>query len=155
MLQKKKRIYLDTSVLGGCFDHTFERSSLLLIERAAQGDVELLISNVVLEELTFAPLLVRKFLKSLPKHSCIMVPVSPAARFLGQRYLAEGVVPLRCAADALHVAVATAASADLVASWNFKHLANVDRVRGFNRVNIIEGFPIIDIRNPSEIVYEE
>ena len=54
--------------------------------------------------------------------------------------------------DALHVALATVAGADVVASWNFKHIVHLDKVRGFNAVNLVEGYPPIDIRSPLELI---
>ena len=69
-----------------------------------------------------------------------------------QRYLDAGVVGPASGNDALHVAIATVARADVVASWNFKHIVHMDKVRGFNAVNLSEGSPLIDIRSPLELI---
>jgi len=59
-------------------------------------------------------------------------------------------------ADCLHIAIATIQRADILVSWNFKHIVNVTRIRGYNSVNIKLGYPIIDIRSPKEIIeYED
>ena len=54
--------------------------------------------------------------------------------------------------DAHHVALATLARADLIVSWNFKHIVHIDRIRRFNAVNLMEGHPTIEIRSPREVV---
>ena len=56
-------------------------------------------------------------------------------------------------ADATHVAAATVARADLILSWNFKHLVNYNRIRKFNGVNALKGFAQIEIRSPLEVSY--
>ena len=53
--------------------------------------------------------------------------------------------------DALHVAAATVARADLILSWNFKHIVNYQRIRRFNGVNALEGYVAIEIRSPLEL----
>lgn len=71
---------------------------------------------------------------------------------LQERYLAAGVVPESAQEDALHVAIATVHRADLVVSWNFRHIVNVERIRLFNAVNLVEGYQPIEIRSPREVV---
>ena len=43
----KPRIYLDTSVIGGCFDSEFELASRTLFEEIAQGKFLAVISEIV------------------------------------------------------------------------------------------------------------
>ena len=54
-------------------------------------------------------------------------------------------------ADAQHIAVATVARVDVLVSWNFRHIVNVDRIRGFNAVNLRVGYPLLEIRSPLEV----
>ena len=54
--------------------------------------------------------------------------------------------------DALHIANATIKKVDVVASWNFKYLVNLARIRKYNAVNLTEGYSIIEIRTPREII---
>jgi hypothetical protein len=62
--------------------------------------------------------------------------------------------PLRYAEDADHVAVAVVHKMDMVVSWNFKHLVNVHREKGFNAVNLLQGYPPVSIVNPLELIYD-
>ncbi len=57
-----------------------------------------------------------------------------------------------CLDDAHHVAIATVAKVDVIVSWNFKHIVHLDKIRGFNAVNLIEGYPTIEIRSPKELI---
>ena len=52
----------------------------------------------------------------------------------------------------MHIATATVHRADLLVSWNFKHIVNVFRVRGYNAINLRLGYPILNIHSPKEIV---
>jgi len=42
--------------------------------------------------------------------------------------------------------------ADVIASWNFRHIVHLDKIRRFNAVNMIHGYPAVEIRSPKEIV---
>ena len=67
---------------------------------------------------------------------------------LRDAYLAASVVGPSSGADAHHVALATVCRANLIVSWNFKHIVHVGKIRLFNAVNLMEGYPPIDIRSP-------
>jgi len=54
----------------------------------------------------------------------------------------------------MHVAMATVTRANLVLSWNFKHIVNYQRIQQFNSVNLANGYGLIDIRSPMEIAYD-
>lgn len=53
-------------------------------------------------------------------------------------------------ADCLHIAIATINHADFLVSWNFKHIVNVQRIRGYNSINIKKGYKQHEIRTPRE-----
>ena len=58
--------------------------------------------------------------------------------------------------DCRHIAIATLSNADILASWNFKHIVNVNRIRGYNAVNYKLGHKILEIRTPREVLnYED
>jgi hypothetical protein len=52
----------------------------------------------------------------------------------------------------LHIALATLNNADVLASWNFKHIVNLDRIRLYNSINLRFGYRLIEIRTPREIL---
>ena len=53
--------------------------------------------------------------------------------------------------DMLHIAVATVAEADVLVSWNFRHIVRLDRIRLFNSVNIELGYKQLSIYSPREV----
>lgn len=58
--------------------------------------------------------------------------------------------------DAQHIATATVHRTDVLVSWNFKHVVTLDRIRGYNSVNLREGDPMLEIRSPQEVLpYDE
>jgi hypothetical protein len=64
----------------------------------------------------------------------------------------DGVIPARYRDDALHVALAVLNNLDVVVTWNMKHLANVRRIEGINRINLAMRLPPIRIHTPEEVI---
>jgi hypothetical protein len=145
------RIYVDTSVFGGVLDEEFRAASRGLIKRAVRGEVRFLLSGLAVEELTNAPQGVKDAISSIPRQNMERVPVGAEARSLAAAYVTARVVPAASEGDALHVAAATVAGANLIVSWNFKHIVNYRRIQLFNSVNLAMGCPLIDIRSPLEL----
>ncbi len=48
--------------------------------------------------------------------------------------------------------MATIHKVDVLASWNFKHIVNLDRIKGYNSVNLKFGYSMIEIRSPKDLV---
>ena len=94
-------------------------------------------------------------LKDLPPAWQEYVILDNDALQLAQAYLREGVVTDKYLLDAQHIAVATLSRVDVMVSWNFKHIVNVNRIRLYNSVNLKLGYHLIDIRSPREVLYEE
>ena len=71
---KPRRIYIDTSVVGGCLDPEFEEASLQLFELFRAGDLVAVVSRLVLSEVRRAPPAVRAMLAGIPSaHQCCPV----------------------------------------------------------------------------------
>jgi len=58
-------------------------------------------------------------------------------------------------ADAQHIAIATVGRVDVLVSWNFRHIVNLERIHGYNSVNLRRGCPMIEIRTPREVLSDE
>lgn len=54
---------------------------------------------------------------------------------LADKYISEKVVGLTSLEDCRHIALATINRVDVLASWNFKHIVNLERIKGYNSVN--------------------
>jgi predicted nucleic acid-binding protein len=151
-----QRFYFDTSVLGGVFDEEFEEPSLQLFERVHSGAVVCLFSDLTETELLSAPFNVRQHFKSLPAACIERVLVTNEVLTLASKYVAEKVVWKTSLDDCIHIAAATIYRADILVSWNFKHIVNVYRIRGYNSVNMRANYPTLEIRSPKEIIeYED
>jgi predicted nucleic acid-binding protein len=151
MTEPRLRVYVDTSVIGGCLDKEFELPSRRLFARFRAGDFVLVLSDVTVTELGNAPSAVRDVLRQLPVESIERWPLTPEAERLAETYLEQGVIPKRIWSDAQHIAVATLAGVDVLVSWNFKHIVNFQRIRGYNAVNAKLGYPPVEIRTPQEV----
>jgi predicted nucleic acid-binding protein len=146
------RVYVDNSVIEGCFDEAFRESSRKLFARAKAGEIVVLVSDIVVRELKNAPNEVRDVLQSLP-HACVEHwSISPDVETLRNAYLIAGVVGRRSREDATHVAVATIARADAIVSWNFKHIVQLERIKGYNRVNWEMVYGVMTIVSPPALV---
>lgn len=145
-----RTFYVDTSVFGGKFDEEFAFWTNKFFERVFQSGVILLYSDVIDDELTAAPDEVIKFVKSIPDSRLQNINLNEEAIALAERYIAENVVGPSSMADCFHIAIATIQKADLLVSWNFKHIVNIERIHGYNAVNLKNGFHTLEIRNPRE-----
>ena len=150
----KFRIYIDTSVIGGCFDDEFAEYSNLLFQEFITGKKIAVVSNITLKELKQAPENVKKKFKEIPKENIEYVGLSAEAEELAQKYIENGVISSNYFLDAEHIAIATVEKVDIVVSWNFKHIVNINKIRGFNSINLKEGYQVIEIRSPMEIIDE-
>ena len=152
---KTLRIYLDTSVFGGCFDEEFARESLRLLEQIKTGKFRLVMSETVLTELAAAPALVQNVWADIPKGFIETVGSNLEVEDLRQAYLEAKVVGPASATDAEHIALATIARADMIVSWNFKHIVHYEKIAGYLSVNLRLGYGPIGIYSPKEVVSYE
>jgi len=152
----KQRFYFDTSVFGGVFDKEFEEISLQLFERVKLGKIICVFSDLTETELVNAPENVRTFFKTLPGDYLERAFVNDEILTLALKYIEEKVVGQTSFDDCVHIATATINKVDLLVSWNFKHIVNVYRIRGYNSVNLRMNYSTLEIRSPKEIIeYED
>jgi hypothetical protein len=126
-----------------------------LFEKVRQGLIVCVYSDLSITELRNAPESVKKHFGELPKEHLEFVEVTEEAFLLAEKYLEEKVVGKTSADDCRHIATATINKVDFLVSWNFKHIVNVFRIRGYNSVNLKYGYIQLDIRSPKEIVNDE
>jgi len=155
MRSEPMRIYVDTSVIGGCFDPEFEDASRKLFDLFASGEHVLVLSSVTAGELEDAPEEVRNVVDEVPERHVERIQLGPADEHLAGLYLGAGVIPRRMTADAQHIAMATLAEVDVLVSWNFKHIVNLSRIKGYNAVNLGLGHRSLEIRTPQEVLDAE
>ena len=149
------RIYIDTSVIGGCLDEEFQPWSEGLMALFCRGEAVAIVSDVTLQELMQAPKAVRELFEQLPKQSVNEVDYDDEAADLAEAYIAAGVVGRASFADAQHVAIAALHRATVLVSWNFRHIVNLNRIHAFNAVNLRRGYPQLEIRSPREVLDDD
>jgi hypothetical protein len=85
------------------------------------------------------------------KRQAELIAVSAKTEELADAYVREGAISAAMRADALHIALATVARVDVLVSWNFKHIVNLNRIHAYNAVNLKRGYPLLEIRTPREV----
>jgi hypothetical protein len=115
------RVYVDTSVLGGCFDPEFEVWSKGLLEDFRLRRFRPVLSEVTAAEVMPAPEPVRDVYAELLDLGAEVLPVTAEALNLRKEYLERGVLGSRFENDMLHIALATIGEVDVLVSWNFRH----------------------------------
>ena len=148
----RPRIYVDTSVIGGCFDNEFKEYSNQLFEEFISRDKRLVISDLVLFELEGAPENVKEVLNKVTEDNIEYVFINEESVSLANAYLKEGVIAENSLSDARHIAIASMERVDVLVSWNFKHIVNLNRIHLINSVNLKLGYPILEIRSPMEVL---
>ena len=152
----QQRIYIDTSVFGGYYDVEFAEFTIPLFDRIQKGEFKLLFSTVTQDELENAPLNVRELVRHLKIEQTEFLETTEDIIDLATEYITEKVVGKTSYADCLHIALATINRADFLISWNFKHIVNVERIRGYNSINVKNGYKQLEIRSPRELIkYED
>ena len=148
----KQRIYIDTSVVGGYFDEEFKEATQLLFNRLDKNEITFVISDLLDLELLNAPKNVRELLHNYSVDKFHRVELTEEAIKLADAYILEKVVGQTSLEDCRHIALATINRVDILASWNFKHIVNLDRIKGYNSVNLKLGYPMIEIRSPKDLI---
>ncbi|MBK8553994.1 MAG: PIN domain protein [Ignavibacteria bacterium] len=148
---KKTKIYLDTSVIGGCFDEEFSEDSIHLIEQIITGDRIGVISDITENEVSKAPAKVRDHFDSY-KQILEILKTNSQVEDLAGIYLKEKIVNEKFRNDCLHIAYSTVFQIDLLVSWNFRHIVNYDKIIRFNSVNLKNGYQPLQIYSPREVI---
>jgi predicted nucleic acid-binding protein len=150
---KQQRIYLDTSVFGGCFEQEFSEWSVGLLRDIENGLFRGATSEIVaLEVNAGAPFIVQqRFGVFLNLCNPEVLSVSEEVMTLMDAYVAHEILTQKFRNDLMHIALATVHSVDIVASWNFKHIVRFEKIVKFNAVNLELGYHQIAIHSPREI----
>ncbi len=143
--------YLDTSVFGGYFDDEFQADTIKLFEGIKAGRFSVIVTSLTVDELVESPEEVRNLLKDIAPHSEVF-EIDDEMIALAKTYIAEGALTKKFVSDAIHIAAATILRADVLVSWNFRHMVNFFRVRMYNGINLMHGYSEIDIRSPREVM---
>jgi len=148
----KPKLYFDTSVFGGIYDKEFQSETVLLFDMVRKGEIICVYSDLAEYELENAPEPVKEHFLSLPKEYIEFVEITEEINTLAEEYIIEKVVGQTSIDDCRHIACATINKVDFLVSWNFKHIVNIFRIRGYNSINLKYGYKQLEIRSPKDII---
>ena len=146
-----QRVYIETSVVGGCFDEEFAPWSNGLMKDFRLGNFRPVLSETVAAEIRPAPEEVREKYTEIESWNPEFAELTDEVRALAEAYTEREIISPQYANDGLHIALATVAEADILTSWNFRHIVHFDKIRRFNAVNRESGYKPIEIYSPREV----
>lgn len=149
------RIYIDTSVLGGCFDPEFATWSNGLMRDFRAGRLVPVLSDLTAAEVTDAPEPVRELHQEILLLAGSVLRMTPKVEELAAAYRDRKILATKFDADMRHIALATIAGVDALVSWNFRHIVRLDKIRLFNAVNVESGYQALNILSPREVTTHE
>ena len=92
----------------------------------------------------------------IKKEATEFIDITTSAIELATQNISGKVVGQTSYADCLHIALATIHHADFLVSWNFKHIVNIQKIMGYNSINIKNGHKQLEIRSPRDLmIYED
>ena len=158
---KKLEIYLDTSVINFLFADDvpeFKKITEDFFENyVKKGKYLVYISDVVIAEIEKTKSRDKKklLLEVIERYSLRILALDETSNELADIYIREKIIPLQKIEDAQHIAIATCNQIDILLSWNFKHLSNIQKQISVKIINEREGYfyPLL-LTNPMEVVYE-
>jgi predicted nucleic acid-binding protein len=155
---KKLKIYLHTSVISHLQAEDVPEKmarTLEFWECLVKEEYEAYISELVIAEFNNCPEQKKSklegFLQEVP---LIELEINDEVIILANRYVDEGLFPKRYRDDAIHVALASVYSCNVVVSWNFKHMVKIKTIFGVNGINKLMGYADVEIVTPEAIVGE-
>lgn len=152
---RKLKVYVDASVIGGCFDKEFAEWSNILFDEFIVGKKIAVISELVVEELSKARNSIRNKINDIDPSNLEVIFRNPEVDSLALQYIECGAVTTKYKEDALHIALATHHNIDVLVSWNFKHIITLNKILKYNAVNLSNGYRILEIRTPKEVISNE
>jgi len=153
------KIYLDTSVISHLqADDVPEKMSntLTLWTEIQQGFYTVVISELLLDELENCSEPKKTFMfEILAMINYNDVKITDEILELANKYVEEGIFPIKYFDDALHVACASVNACNAVISWNFKHMVKLKTILSVNGINKYMGYADIEILTPEAVVGED
>ena len=164
---KKLKVYLDTSIINFLYETDSpdlkKVTEVFFEEIVAKEKIDVFVSNIVIDEINQTENDNKReiLLKTFEKHKNIKTLVAGKEEIdeiglLAEKYIENGIIPAKKAADSLHVAFATLFQMDVLLSWNYKHLANINKEQKIIILNKTLGYNYpFRMTNPLEVYFGE
>ncbi|MEW6378264.1 MAG: type II toxin-antitoxin system VapC family toxin [bacterium] len=150
-MARKLKIYFDTSVPNAYIDSRNpirQEITKNLWEKLQQ--YEIFISDLVVEEIeATGDEVKKKHLLDLVKGFERLTSRGEEIEALTEEYIKGRIIPAKYIEDAVHIAVATVYSLDVLVSWNFEHMVKLKTKREVNAVNALLGYKQLEIVEPA------
>ncbi len=149
----KTKIYLDTSVIS-YLEQTDAPYQMQITrdvwEILKSGKYDVYISDVVVKELSKCSDEQKRriLLSHLEEIDYKIVKVTEEAFSLAERIVDFGILKKRSFDDCQHIAAAIIGNCEVIMSWNFKHIVNLETMKGLKVLTTIEGYKDILIYSP-------
>ncbi|HDH04394.1 MAG TPA: PIN domain-containing protein [Nitrospirae bacterium] len=150
-MARKLKLYLDTSVPNAYVDDKNPVRQGVTKDFWARLDrYNIFTSELVVEEIEATGNINKKnqlldLIKGFEKLSI----KGKETEALAEEYVKRGIIPVKHIEDAVHIAVATVYSLDVLVSWNFEHIVKLKTKREINVVNILLGYNQLEIVEPT------
>ena len=164
---KNLKVYLDTSIINFLYaddsPHYKKATEVFFENIVSMGKIDTYISNVVIDEINQTENQDRRsvLLATFKKYSNIKTiltedETTEEIAFLADAYVKNNIIPQNKTADAFHIAYSTVFQMDILLSWNFKHLANINKEQMVMILNRTLGYNYpFRMANPLEVYIEE
>lgn len=152
-MAKKLKIYLDTSVPNAYFDEkNLLRKEITRRFWKRLEEYEVFISDLVLAEINdVGDERKKKGLITLLGGIRVLSSNENEIKALAQEYVSRGIIPVKHIEDAIHIAVASFYSINVLISWNFEHIVKLKTKREVNAINMLLGYNQLELVEPSMI----
>ena len=158
---------MDTSIINFLYETDspeLRKVTELFFENIVAKDrIETFISHIVIDEINKTKCSTKKdiLIKTFDKYKNIKTLIAEnevinEIGFLGESYIKNGIIPEKKLADSLHIAYSTVFQMDILLSWNYKHLANINKEQQIIIHNKTLGYNYpFRMSNPLEVYYDE
>lgn len=156
---RKLRVYLDTSVISHLEQEDVPEKmeqTRKVWEILQTGKYEVVISDLVLAEINECKEPKRSILKEyLAQINYERVSITEEAEEIANEIINEGILNPKSFDDCLHLASAILSDCNIIVSWNFKHMVNVDTINGVRKITFAKRYNNIDIYAPYVLLSEK
>lgn len=156
----KFEFYVDTSVFGFYFEKIYKEKKVItenFFKMVKTGIIGIFISELVLLEINkiYEKNLKENLLNLLKDLKPDVLPYNKKIDEIALKIIKMNVIPEKYIDDARHISYAIFYQLDGIISWNMKHIVKLSTKRAINSICSLEGFKLIEILTPEEVIYED
>jgi predicted nucleic acid-binding protein len=155
---KKLKLYLETSFISFLTepeDTEYKKNALLLWEKIKQNNYDIIISEVTMKELegNLNKEVREQNMKNISELSYQKILINDEINVIAELLKESNILAIdKLEADRMHIGSALYAGADVIVSFNFKHLVNIQTIKGVRILTISEGYKNIEIVHPASLL---